>query len=229
VKTFAAQDDFSLEYCNSDSADHNCTLSLAERPIHHLEWSIQAYMSTSYVMSSPEALTLDKLPILEDYTEISATRGHTAMDITSADAAIAATVGGTALPPREKVDPTAAVYAIPEIAALGSVFRSSAPVPLTESETEYGVPCIKHIMPEYVLLQFFVQNTIEDQRLDNVRVSVEGSDDGAIFEVTSEIAADDIMYRYGSTKNCFTVWYIMSLHIAYSLFLFCPFNIYTCT
>ena len=171
-----------------------------------LERSIQAYMSTPYAMSSPDALTLEKLPIVEDY-EVPAAgggRGHAALDMmSSTDASLAMSAGGAAAPPREKVDPAAAVYAIPELAALGRVFRSSAPVPLTESETEYVVTCVKHIMPEYVVLQFSVQNTIEDQRLDNVRVSVEGNDDGAIFEVTGEVVADDV--KYGMTKHCFTI------------------------
>jgi coatomer protein complex subunit gamma len=167
-----------------------------------LERSIQAYLSTPYAMSSPEALTLDKLPIVEDYAE-SAPTGHGALAMSSTDTMLAAAAGGAALPPREKVDPASAVYAIPELAALGRVFRSCPPVPLTESETEYVVTCTKHVMPEYVVLQFSVQNTIEDQRLDNVRVSVEGNDDGAIFEVTGEVAADGL--KYGLTKHCFTI------------------------
>jgi coatomer protein complex subunit gamma len=203
----AADSEEEAKYADSPADDDVASLIfLQPLPMNFdkLERSIHAYISTPYAMSSPEALTLDKLPIVEDYTDpYTTSKGHPAMDSTITDVTAAATTPGGAAPAREKVDPAAAVYAIPELAALGRVFRSSAPVPLTESETEYVVNCIKHIMPEYVVLQFSVQNTIEDQRLDNVRVSVEGSDDGAIFEVTGEVAADDI--KYGSTKHCFTI------------------------
>ena len=34
---------------------------------------------------------------------------------------------------------------------------------LTESETEYVVRCVKHIMDAHVVLDFTVSNTIEEQ------------------------------------------------------------------
>jgi len=104
--------------------------------------------------------------------------------------------------PKEVVDPAAVVYAIPELASFGRVFRSSAPVDLTESETEYVVRCIKHVLPEHVILQFTVQNTLDDQRLDNVSVSVDCSETD-LFEVIGEIPAASI--SYGNTENCFAV------------------------
>jgi hypothetical protein len=110
---------------------------------------------------------------VEDYAEISATRVRKAMDITSLDAAIAATADVVMLHPREKEAPAATAYAILELAALGGVLPSSAPVHLPESEPKYVVTCIHHIMPKYVFPhQFSVQNTIEDQRLDNIYVSM---------------------------------------------------------
>jgi len=81
------------------------------------------------------------------------------------------------------------------------VFRSTKPVPLTQSETEYVVECVKHVFEEHIVLQFIVQNTIDDQRLDNVTVAVES--DAGIFEAAGEIAAEQI--KYGDTANCFTV------------------------
>ena len=80
--------------------------------------------------------------------------------------------------------PAAAVYAIPELASLGRVFRSSAPSALSEDETEYVVRCVKHVMPEHIILQFLIQNTVEDQRLVNCTVGVEG--DSECFEVAGE-------------------------------------------
>ena len=70
-------------------------------------------------------------------------------------------------------DAAAEMYKIPELAALGRVFRSTPPVELTESETEYVVSYIKHIMDDHIVLEFAVTNTIADQLLtDACRVSV---------------------------------------------------------
>lgn len=54
-------------------------------------------------------------------------------------------------------------HQVPELAGLGRVFRSAAPVELTESETEYVVRCVKHIMDGHVVLDFTISNTIEEQ------------------------------------------------------------------
>ena len=51
------------------------------------------------------------------------------------------------------------------------------------------------------MLQFIVQNTIDDQRLDNVTVAVDGDSD--LFEAAGEIPAEHI--KYGDSANCFTV------------------------
>lgn len=52
---------------------------------------------------------------------------------------------------------------VPELASLGRVFRSTAPVELTESETEYVVRCVKHVLDRHVILDFTISNTIEEQ------------------------------------------------------------------
>ena len=46
---------------------------------------------------------------------------------------------------------------------LGPIFCSSAPLPLTESETEYVVTCVKHTYKEHILFQFDIINTLNDQ------------------------------------------------------------------
>lgn len=62
---------------------------------------------------------------------------------------------------------------VPELVAFGPLFRSSEPVELTESETEYVVRCIKHSFPQHLVLQFDCVNTLNEQLLENVRVEVE--------------------------------------------------------
>lgn len=55
---------------------------------------------------------------------------------------------------------------VPEFAQLGSVFRTTAPIELTEPETEYVVKVVKHIFEEHVVLQFNCTNTVNDQLLE---------------------------------------------------------------
>lgn len=48
------------------------------------------------------------------------------------------------------------------------VEQSSAPVELTEAETEYAVNVVKHIFDEHVVFQYNCTNTIPEQLLENV-------------------------------------------------------------
>jgi len=65
---------------------------------------------------------------------------------------------------------------IPEIGDLGKLWKSCAPVDLTEAESEYVVNCVTHIYPEHVVFQFNVTNLMEDQLLENVTVEMEPED-----------------------------------------------------
>ena len=44
---------------------------------------------------------------------------------------------------------------VPELAPLGTPFKSNVPVELTESETEYVVKCVKHVFDKVVVFQVF--------------------------------------------------------------------------
>lgn len=48
------------------------------------------------------------------------------------------------------------------------VAQSTAPVELTEAETEYSVNVVKHVFPAHLVLQFNVINTIAEQLLEDV-------------------------------------------------------------
>jgi coatomer protein complex subunit gamma len=169
-----------------------------------LERSLKMYMHQPSAMDTPEPITVQALPVVEDTPAEILRSIHKAASMDEDDMANinGGAVEDSSMAPKEIVDPAAAVYAIPELAELGRAFRSSAPVQLTESETEYVVQCTKHIFPSHVVLQFSVQNTIEDQRLDNVTVLIDDSD-AEIFTASGEIACDGI--KYGETKNCFTI------------------------
>lgn len=83
--------------------------------------------------------------------------------------------------PGEKVAATRQdIYAeqlasIPELSSLklGPILKSSLPIELTESETEYVVQCIKHIFKNHIVFQFDCTNTLNDQILENVSVSLQ--------------------------------------------------------
>lgn len=162
-----------------------------------LERSLKLYMTAPMAMEKAEPITLDALPIVEDTPAemIKHANGET-------DDMLAVELNGVEEEKKEVVDPAAVIYQIPELASLGRAFRSSLPVPLTESETEYVVQCTKHIFQSHVVLQFSVQNTIDNQRLDNVTVLVDDSH-AEIFTASGEIACPSI--KYGETKNCFTI------------------------
>ncbi len=66
---------------------------------------------------------------------------------------------------------------IPELKAHGALLRSSAPVELTESETEYVVSVIKHIYKEHLVLQYEIKNTMTDTVLEEVSVVATPSED----------------------------------------------------
>jgi coatomer protein complex subunit gamma len=96
---------------------------------------------------------------------------------------------------------SAAINAMPELSTLGRAFLSTQSVPLTEMEAEYVVHCIKHIFSNHVVLQFLVQNTLEDQNMQNVHVAIDT--DSTSFSVIGEIPATNI--SHGVTASCFSI------------------------
>lgn len=54
--------------------------------------------------------------------------------------------------------------------------QSSAPVELTEAETEYAVDVVNHIFDRHELFQYKCTNTIPEQLLEKVTVLVDASD-----------------------------------------------------
>merc|ERR1711872_115020 len=118
--------------------------------------------------------------------------------------ASAATVGLTSKPDKPTTTATRhdmfveKLAAVPELQQLnmGPLFRSSQPVELTESETEYTVACIKHIYPGHVVLQFDCTNTLADQLLESARVELEVPEG---WEVVAEVVAPRLEYNVGGT------------------------------
>ncbi|KAJ0981913.1 hypothetical protein J5N97_010168 [Dioscorea zingiberensis] len=75
------------------------------------------------------------------------------------------------------------ISSIPEFSSFGKLFKSSAPVELTEAETEYAVSVVKHIFDGHVVFQYNCTNTIPEQLLENVTVFVDASEAEEFSEV----------------------------------------------
>ncbi|KAJ3055120.1 Coatomer subunit gamma-2 [Rhizophlyctis rosea] len=84
----------------------------------------------------------------------------------------------------------AAMERVPQLAVLGNLFKSSKPVELTESETEYVVTCVKHVFPEHLVFQFDAKNTLNDSLLENLHIvtSIESTDDEDASQLIQELA-----------------------------------------
>ncbi|XP_030523278.1 coatomer subunit gamma [Rhodamnia argentea] len=96
-------------------------------------------------------------------------------------------LGAPPTAPSAAVDPyDRLLSSIPEFASYGELFKSSAPVELTEAETEYAVNVVKHIFDHYVVFQYNCTNTIPEQLLENVTVVVDASEAEEFSEVASK-------------------------------------------
>lgn len=69
---------------------------------------------------------------------------------------------------------------IPDIKEYGNLLKSSLPVELSESETEYVVTAVKHIFKENIVVQYDIKNTLPDTLLENVTVVATPSEDDVL-------------------------------------------------
>lgn len=89
---------------------------------------------------------------------------------------------------------------IKEFSVLGTLFKSSQPVELTEPETEYVISCVKHTFEKHMVFQFDCVNTLNDQVLEDVTVQVEPSDG---FDVIAYVPCPILKYNEpGITYAC---------------------------
>lgn len=76
---------------------------------------------------------------------------------------------------------------VPELTNFGPVFKTCAPVQLTEEETEYKVICIHHVLASHDIYQFQITNTVQEQILEEVSVLMDLAD-APEFEEESTIS-----------------------------------------
>jgi len=82
---------------------------------------------------------------------------------------------------------------LPQFVHVGARFASSKAVALSEAGTEYEVNCIKHVYASHVLLQFHLKNTLEDQLLEQVTISVDVSNTPGLV-LDSELKCEALPY-----------------------------------
>ncbi|CAM9907161.1 unnamed protein product [Ectocarpus sp. 12 AP-2014] len=158
-----------------------------------LEKAVKAYHQ-HMPATAGQPLVLSSLPVVE---EVAAPTG-----IVAKGAGKDSRSGSASAAEAAPDDPAEHIYKVPELERLGRVFRSATPVELTESETEYVVRCVKHIMDGYVVLDFTISNTIEEQMLRNVTVEVEQSDPD-LYEVEASVALPEL--KCGDTGHAYVV------------------------
>lgn len=61
---------------------------------------------------------------------------------------------------------------LPEIGQYGKLLHSSSISELTEKETEFVVSAIKHVFNKHIVIEFNIENTLEDMILENVNVNI---------------------------------------------------------
>jgi coatomer protein complex subunit gamma len=163
-----------------------------------MESALQVYLSLGDtqqvfdVSSVPKVVPEAKLP------KAQAPAAATAAGAAPGRPGAAATAAGPA--------PDAAYGAIikarSEFASLGKLFKSCAPVRLTEEDTEYVIHAVKHIFPEHIVFQFDCTNTIAEQRLENVTVMMDLADAPA-FEAESVLPLPSMPLN--EVGQCFSV------------------------
>lgn len=93
---------------------------------------------------------------------------------------------------------------IPGIQSLGPLYRSSAPIQLTESETDYTVQLIKHVYARHLVFQFDCVNTLADQLLENVRIELLLPDSGG-FVLKGVIPCPRLAYNEATPASTYVV------------------------
>lgn len=147
-----------------------------------MEGALAAYLASDDtqqpfdVSAVPKAAPEAKLPKPQGGLMAAAAAGGTAAAAGGAaagGAAAAGSAGGAGAAAGYSSQYEAIIKARPEFASLGPLFKSCAPVRLTEEDTEYAIHAVKHVFAEHLVLQFDCTNTIAEQCLEDVSVMLD--------------------------------------------------------
>ena len=89
---------------------------------------------------------------------------------------------------------------LPQFVHVGPRFASSKQAALSETGTEYEVQVVKHVYASHILLQFHLNNTLEDQLLEDVTIKLDLSGVAGL-ELDSELKCASL--PFGSPGDCF--------------------------
>lgn len=145
---------FFLDVLEKDKAD--VITNVLEVSFDDLEYSVQVYLENA----TTQPFTLDKVVANKDLFFNSKIPGEQ-LELTE-------------IPEKIEKDE---INQIPQFEMLGTKFKTTKDIELTESESDYVVSCTKHIFPEHIVFQFQITNMIEDQILENVSVDLDMEED----------------------------------------------------
>lgn len=81
---------------------------------------------------------------------------------------------------------------IEEFKSFGELLNSSAIIPLTEKDTEFVVESIKHVFEEHIVIQYNIENTLNDVLLESVSINAIPEDEESLVEEFS-ISIDQLV------------------------------------
>nr|OQO25531.1 hypothetical protein B0A51_06569 [Rachicladosporium sp. CCFEE 5018]OQO26035.1 hypothetical protein B0A51_06720 [Rachicladosporium sp. CCFEE 5018] len=142
---------------------------LEDQLAHYVNGSSAEAFTNPFDFASVPIVTREQ-SLAEDRTKklTTATPTLKAPSITNAKKAADSSLTSTARATNDKY--AQQLSAIPEIASYGALLKSSSPVELTESETEYVVTALKHLYKDHLVLQFNISNTLADYVLADLSV-----------------------------------------------------------
>ncbi|EGG23667.1 adaptin N-terminal domain-containing protein [Cavenderia fasciculata] len=145
-------------------------------PAINIQRSLEQYLESG--RAATEAFNIDNVSTVVETSPILSSGKASATSTPKAGAislASSSSAAGDSTPKGKEAGETYAIKLsnIPQFAAYGKLLKSSEIIELTETETEYVVSCVKHMFAGYIVFQFTVKNTLEDQLLENVFVKME--------------------------------------------------------
>lgn len=159
------------------------------RPLDNLENALQAYLKEGQAAKGPFSLS--------------------SVSNVSQEAAVAQQRAAQRAAAEIKGKPMQEVYeaemaAIPELAALGKLWKSTTVEP-QDKDTEYVVVTVKHAFERHVVFQFIITSTMGDQLLKNVHVSLSPIDP-SVQKLVFEFSTSCREVRYGTPATCYVVY-----------------------
>ncbi|KAJ3013294.1 Coatomer subunit gamma-2 [Thoreauomyces humboldtii] len=186
------------------SLERNLVHYLNNEPAHAQPFDIS---STPVVTKEQE--NAEKSRAIAEVTELAspAVRGAPGGGSAGAGAGASSHSGGAASSSGDaQARYAAAIEKLPELSNLGPLFKSSAPVALTESETEYVVTAIKHVFAEHVVFQFDCRNTLNDSVLEKLDIILKPTDEEEVAELTHQLSVPIPKLAYDAPGTAYVVY-----------------------